>query len=56
MLTACFWGFACIYGEAMGKMHPFLLLKMLLSFALVSLRYVQSLSVVVVMIGKLDFE
>ena len=33
-----------------------LLLKMLLSFSLVSLRYVQSVSVVVVTITKLDFE
>ena len=38
------------------RIHPFLLLKMLLSFALVSLRYVQSVSVVVVTISKLDFE
>ena len=38
------------------RIHPFLLLKMLLSFALVSLRYVQSVSVVVVIISKLDFE
>ena len=55
-VNCVFWGSACIYGGATGKMHPFLLLKMLLSFALVSLRYVQSASVVVVTITKLDFE
>ena len=68
-LTNClcqlsFWGSACIYGGAKRKMHPFLLLKILflllklpLSFAPVSLlRYVQSVSVVVVTINKLDFE
>ena len=56
MLIAYFWGSVCIYGGATREMHPFLLLKMLLSIALVSLRYVQSASVVVVTITKLDFE
>ena len=37
-------------------MHPFLLLKMLLSLGSVSLMYIQSVSVVVVTINKLDFE
>ena len=51
-----FWDSACIYGGATRKIHPFLLLEMLLSFALVSLRYFQSVSAVVVTFSKLDFE
>ena len=55
-VNCVFLGSACIYGGGTRKMHPFLLLKMLSSFALVSLRYVQSVKVVVVTISKLDFK
>ena len=56
MSIAPFWSSACIYGGVTKKDTSIFIAKMLLSFALVSLRYVQSVSVVVVIISKLDFE